>query len=161
MTPHRLLAAALLAVSLLVPSSAAMAVEAEADPRPSTVTKAERTYADRVFHWTNVARRNHDLPPYRRLPCLRGIAQRWSERMARSGRFEHQDLSVIGERCERVYSAGENIAYHYDSPRAMVRMWMNSEGHRANILSTSFTHLGVGTAMTDGRWYGTQDFAGR
>lgn len=39
--------------------------------------------------------------------------------------------------------AGENIAYGYDSPTAVVRGWMNSEGHRKNILSITYTHLAV------------------
>ncbi|MBQ8741443.1 MAG: hypothetical protein IJY79_07855 [Clostridia bacterium] len=41
-------------------------------------------------------------------------------------------------------SVGENIAYGYSTPEAVVEGWMNSEGHRANILNPSFTHLIVG-----------------
>lgn len=41
-------------------------------------------------------------------------------------------------------SVGENIAYGYPTPEAVVEGWMNSDGHRANILNPSFTHLIVG-----------------
>ena len=56
-------------------------------------------------------------------------------------------------------SAGENIAKGYASPQAVVDGWMNSPGHRANILNASFTHIGVGY-VSDGRYW-TQLFVGR
>ena len=40
--------------------------------------------------------------------------------------------------------AGENIAWGYSSPQAVMSGWMGSSGHRANILSESFTHVGIG-----------------
>ena len=42
------------------------------------------------------------------------------------------------------FTAGENIAAGYSTPEAVVNGWMNSSGHRANILNSSFTHIGVG-----------------
>jgi uncharacterized protein YkwD len=122
-------------------------------------TDREIRYQRKVFHWTNVARRRHDLPPLKRIPCLRRIAVRWAEHLAATGDFEHQDLGVIFRRCDGARSAGENIARGGVTPRGMVRMWMRSSGHRANILSPDFTHLGVGTAVRGGRWTGVQDFA--
>ena len=47
-----------------------------------------------------------------------------------------------------VWSYGENIAWGESSvgtPRALVKAWMNSPGHRANILNSSFDHVGIGT----------------
>jgi uncharacterized YkwD family protein len=55
-------------------------------------------------------------------------------------------------------TAGENIAMGYGSPEAVVRAWMNSEGHRANILNRSYTEIGVGY-IEDGGYY-TQWFRG-
>ncbi|MEA1854806.1 CAP domain-containing protein [Cytobacillus sp. FSL W7-1323] len=40
-------------------------------------------------------------------------------------------------------TAGENIAKGYTSPKAVVQGWMNSEGHRANILNGNFTEIGI------------------
>ena len=56
-------------------------------------------------------------------------------------------------------SAGENIAKGYATPEAVVDGWMNSPGHRANILNSSFTHIGVGY-VADGRYW-TQMFIGK
>lgn len=53
-------------------------------------------------------------------------------------------------------SAGENIAKGQATPAAVVNAWMNSSGHRANILSPSFTHIGVGY-VADGKYW-TQMF---
>lgn len=55
-------------------------------------------------------------------------------------------------------SAGENIAKGQATPHAVVTAWMNSPGHRANILNSSFTHIGVGY-VADGRCW-TQMFIG-
>lgn len=56
-------------------------------------------------------------------------------------------------------SAGENIARGQATPQAVVNAWMNSSGHRANILNSSFTHIGVGY-VADGKYW-TQMFIGK
>ncbi len=56
-------------------------------------------------------------------------------------------------------SAGENIAKGQATPSAVVNAWMNSSGHRANILGASFTHIGVGYAAGGNYW--TQMFIAR
>ena len=55
-------------------------------------------------------------------------------------------------------SAGENIAYGQRTPQAVVNAWMNSSGHRANILNASYTQIGVGY-VADGHYW-TQMFTG-
>ncbi len=49
-------------------------------------------------------------------------------------------------------TAGENIAKGYTTPQAVVNGWMNSSGHRANILNSSFTHIGVGYVSSGNYW---------
>ena len=55
-------------------------------------------------------------------------------------------------------TAGENIAYGYKPPQAVVNGWMNSSGHRANILNPSYTQIGVGYVSNGHYW--TQMFIG-
>ncbi len=55
-------------------------------------------------------------------------------------------------------TAGENIAQGYSTPQAVMNGWMNSSGHRANILNASFTQIGVGY-VSDGHYW-TQMFIG-
>ena len=54
--------------------------------------------------------------------------------------------------------AGENIAYGQRTPQEVVNAWMNSSGHRANILHASYTQIGVGY-VANGRYW-TQMFIG-
>lgn len=48
--------------------------------------------------------------------------------------------------------AGENIAYGYTTPEKVVEGWLNSKGHRENILNPSFTHIGVGYNKNGNSW---------
>lgn len=65
-----------------------------------------------------------------------------------------------GEICftisEKMY--GENIAYGYTSPTAVMKGWMNSEGHRANILNSGYASVGIGCFKRGGKFYWTQCF---
>ena len=56
------------------------------------------------------------------------------------------------------HAAGENIAYGQRTPREVVAAWMNSPGHRANILNASYTQIGVGYVASGNYW--TQLFIG-
>lgn len=58
----------------------------------------------------------------------------------------------------RYRTAGENIAMGYRTPAAVVQGWMNSPGHRANILNASYTKIGVGYVAGGNYW--TQHFIG-
>ena len=69
-----------------------------------------------------------------------------------------------GESCftafEWISAAGENIAYGQKSPEQVMQGWMNSSGHRANILNSSFTTIGIGCFEYGGRLYWSQAFSG-
>ena len=56
-------------------------------------------------------------------------------------------------------AAGENIAKGQSTPQMVVNAWMNSSGHRANILNSSFTEIGVGYVSSGNYW--TQMFIGK
>lgn len=57
-------------------------------------------------------------------------------------------------------SIGENIAQGFLDAASVVEAWMNSEGHRANILNADFSHIGIGCFEYDGVWYWVQLFMG-
>lgn len=56
-------------------------------------------------------------------------------------------------------AAGENIAMGQKTPQQVMEGWMNSDGHRQNILSDNFGRLGVGYYVANGRAYWVQMFA--
>ena len=91
-----------------------------------------------------------------------------SEGMRDNGYFSHESptygspFDMVRKFGIRFRTAGENIAAGYPTPEEAVKGWMNSSGHRANILSSHFTHIGVGYAK--GGPYGhywTQQFIGK
>jgi uncharacterized protein YkwD len=90
-------------------------------------------------------------------------AQRHSQDQADHQTMSHDgsDGSDVGDRLDRVgYSwraYGENVAWNQRTPAAVMDAWMNSSGHRANILNCSFTEIGVGVARSNGPYW-TQDF---
>ncbi|MFF5858858.1 sigma-70 family RNA polymerase sigma factor [Streptomyces sp. NPDC012751] len=95
---------------------------------------------------------------------LDGAAQGLSDDMAARGFFDHTDPDGDGPG-ERITAAGyrwstygENIARGQQSPQAVMDSWMNSPGHRANILDCSFRNIGVGVRDGSGGPWWTQDF---
>ncbi|MDT0528757.1 CAP domain-containing protein [Micromonospora sp. DSM 115977] len=95
---------------------------------------------------------------------LTTAAQRHSQDQADHRDMSHtgSDGSNVGTRLDRVgYSwrtYGENVAWNQKTPAAVMDAWMNSPGHRANILNCAFTEIGVGVANSNGPYW-TQVFA--
>lgn len=118
---------------------------------------ASAAYVTRIVTLVNAQRAAHRLRPLIVSPCATRFAAPWTARMAAQNVLRHQSLAPI-LRCP-AQGAGENIAYGNLTADQMMRMWMNSPGHRANILNPRFTRIGVGAVRTtSGRWWATQDF---
>ena len=129
-------------------------------PAPAPVVSAPTTgtYADRVLARTNAERTSRGLRALTFSRCADGFADSWAGKLSLAGALSHQALMPILDACNG-RSVGENVAYGNVSPEAMVDMWMNSAGHRANILNPTFTHIGVGDVTTSsGRVYAVQVF---
>ena len=94
---------------------------------------------------------------------LASLARAFSADMRDRGFFSHTDPDGLDpfDRGNRagVTVMGENIAYGQPDPASVMTAWMNSPGHRANILNCSYTRLGVGVAYGPGGPWWTQDFA--
>ncbi len=134
---------------------------------PSTMSAAE--WEQRVFDLTNVERVKNGLPAFRSDACAGGVARDWSETMLRTQRYEHRSDWSFLDAC-RVAGGGtqgmaENIYMGLPgwslTPEKAVQGWMDSPGHRANILNPSYSRLGVGFAGNLSSYhYATQNFWG-
>lgn len=82
-------------------------------------------------------------------------AQNWADKLARDGKLSHSSLTSGLPRCWR--SAGENVGYG-SSIASVQTAYMNSSGHRANILNTKWDYVGVGHARKGSRTYTVQVF---
>ncbi|MEU5535512.1 CAP domain-containing protein [Streptomyces sp. NPDC020362] len=117
--------------------------------RPLTRGALSRT-ATEVVALTNTERARAGLPPLTADPLLATAAQAHCADMAARDFYAHTspDGSEPWDRAaaagSRRSTIGENIACGQRSPAEVVDGWMNSPGHRANILKPEFTHLGVG-----------------
>lgn len=136
----------------------------------TTMTATE--FEAEIFRLTNLERTRHSLPEFYPELLLVDLARHHADNMARQNFFAHEDkegLDVSGRQkryCRNLISTriGENLAYHEHSQRkysaqTVVTGWMNSPGHRANILNPEFTHLGVAIARTGDKLYSVQVFA--
>ncbi len=110
----------------------------------------------------NAEREKAGCAPLTENAKLTKAAQDHSQDMADHENMSHtgSDGSSMSDRLARVgykfRSAGENVAYGYNTPESVMDGWMNSSGHRANILNCGFKEIGIGLAQPGHYW--TQDF---
>lgn len=118
-------------------------------PAPGTTQPPVNSFVARVFDLTNTIRQRNGLPLLRYSTRLGQAAQTHSQNMALQDFFSHtgKDGSSAQNRgITAGYSGGvgENIAAGYATPEAVVNGWMNSPGHRANILNAQYRDIGIG-----------------
>ena len=127
----------------------------------ATVQRCEQE----VIRLVNEIRAENGLPALTYNWELSRVARYKSQDMKDNRYFSHTS-PVYGSPFEMMRSfgiayrsAGENIARGYATPQAVVNGWMNSSGHRANILNAFFTQIGVGYVAAGNDW--TQMFIGK
>lgn len=125
-------------------------------------------YEAEVLALTNQKRAEAGLSPCAGTDAnLNRSAKAKSEDMAKNNYFAHESptygdpFAMMRNFGVQYSSAGENIAMGQPTPQAVVDAWMNSPGHRANILNGSFNYLGIGYVVEDGKAYWTQQFIGK
>jgi hypothetical protein len=134
------------------------------------VGMAQADFESEVIELVNIEREARNLHPLSYNLELTVAARRHSQDMGDQNYFDHTSLD--GRMFfERIIDAGydyrncgENIAAGYATPAAVVDGWMNSDGHRANILDPDYCDIGVGYAVvnvSDFYHYWTQDFGRR
>lgn len=119
-----------------------------------------------VVSLVNAERAKQGLAALKSDSRLAEIAQKKAEDMAKNGYFSHTSptygsaFDMLKAAGYTYKAAGENIAMGQKSAASVMNGWMNSSGHRANILSSSYEKIGVGHAISsDGTPYWVQIFA--
>lgn len=150
-------AACCAAALTVAPDASAAGACASASAVPGKAAK--RTAVRATLCVLNAARERSGLRPLRLNPRLTVAARRHAGDMQRRNYFAHDSLGG-GSFVDRIkdsgyldgagsWSVGENIAWGshgHAAPRVIGRMWMDSPGHRANILNGSFRDIGIGLA---------------
>lgn len=118
-----------------------------------------------IFELVNQERRRRNIPAVARDEKLGKVARKYAQLMAERNEMGHyvggtnpgQRITAGGYRWSRY---GENVARGYTTAQAVMNGWMNSPGHRANILNSLFKDLGVGVAArANGTKFFCQNFA--
>lgn len=125
----------------------------------------------RIFELTNQLRSQQSLAPLKPLAPLSEAARFHSRNMSQQGFFDHTDPQgrQPKDRLLQLFpglvisTIGENIAYNFasqeeDLAQKIYAQWKNSPGHYRNMISKSYTHLGVGLSGESPKIYATQVF---
>lgn len=133
-----------------------------AEQKPAEEAKSLSEFEQRVVELTNAERTKQGLPALKIDTELSKVARIKSEDMQKNNYFDHNSptygspFDMMKKFGISYTSAGENIAQGQRTPEEVVQAWMNSAGHRANILNNGFTHIGVGYVESGNYW--TQQF---
>lgn len=137
----------------------------------SKPTPSYRSISEEIVRLSNAERAKNGVPPLEHDPLLESAATSHSEEMAKLDYFSHTSPTPGRESPhQRILQTGatprgsaENIAMFGGSPEAelaakAVTGWMNSPGHRENLLNPLYTHIGIGVGRRGGNYYLTQNF---
>ncbi|WP_339146298.1 MULTISPECIES: CAP domain-containing protein [unclassified Sutcliffiella] len=158
------------------PKQEAPKQEAQAPQQPAPQQNAEKPateqtagavseFEKKVVELTNAERQKQGLAPLKLDEELSKVAKEKSKDMKQNNYFSHNSpthgspFDMMKKFGIQYNTAGENIAQGQQSPEEVVNAWMNSEGHRANIMNKNFTHIGVGHVAEGNYW--TQMFIGK
>ncbi|MBM7619249.1 putative YkwD family protein [Bacillus tianshenii] len=152
------------------PAPAQEQPEAQPEAKQDQAPAAESTEGiseteQKVIELTNAERRKNGLSDLKADSDLSNVAREKSKDMKAKNYFSHTSptygspFDMMRDFGISYNTAGENIAMGQRSPEEVVQAWMNSEGHRKNILNGNFTHIGVGY-VEDGNYW-TQMFIGK
>ncbi|ART76658.1 CAP domain-containing protein [Sutcliffiella horikoshii] len=134
-------------------------------PATEQTAGAVSEFEKKVVELTNAEREKQGLAPLELDVELSKVAKDKSKDMQQNNYFSHNSpthgspFDMMKKYGIQYNTAGENIAQGQQSPEEVVNAWMNSEGHRANIMNENFTHIGVGHVEEGNYW--TQMFIGK
>ncbi|MFI1724981.1 CAP domain-containing protein [Streptomyces sp. NPDC020489] len=140
-----------------------VATKAPANTKAPVTVSAEAQAEAEVLKLVNEERAKVGCSPVAANSALGKLAEDFSDAMAAQGFFDHTDPSgnTPWDRAEAAGITGlggENIARGQADAAAVMEAWMNSPGHKANILNCDFQTLGVGVHFGPGGPWWTQDF---
>ena len=130
--------------------------------KPGNNVSSESQYISEVVRLVNAERAKEGLAALQMDSSLNSAAQVRAKEIVTS--FSHTRpngsncFTALSEAGIKYNGSGENIAYGQKTPAEVVNAWMNSAGHRANIMSSKFTKIGVGCHNSNGTYYWSQFF---
>ncbi|SDW37040.1 uncharacterized protein, YkwD family [Marinococcus luteus] len=121
-----------------------------AETSDAVSSQSESEFEQEVVRLTNEVRAENGLAPVEAESSLQSVADAKSQDMIENDYFAHESptygspFEMMKEFGVSYEGAGENIAAGQDTPQDVVDAWMDSPGHRDNILNPDFTHIAIG-----------------
>ena len=148
----------------VVPTEPVVAPTEPTAPEQQEASEFNTAYEAEVLRLVNVERAKTGLAPLVRDDGAEKVAYLRAKEIVQSFSHTRPDgrscFTAASDLGVSYRTAGENIAYGYATPEQVVNGWMNSEGHRKNILSASFTKIGIGCYKSSSVLYWSQFFIG-
>lgn len=116
----------------------------------SLKTGKKASVAADMLNKVNAERQKRGIAPLKLYSKVNTTAQAKAKDMYKTGKFSHYspNLGFCFQQYQKAgikyYAGGENIAYGFSSSSKAMKAWMKSPGHKANILSEDYSHIGVG-----------------
>lgn len=144
-----------------VVSAKAADITVTPSPTPDQ-NQSQNSYEQQVIDLINKERNANGLSPVTTTTTLQNAAYKRAVEIKELFSHTRPDgtscFTVLGEFQISYTACGENIAYGQKTPEAVMQAWMNSSGHRANILSSKFGKVGIGYYVVNGTPYWVQLF---
>ncbi|MCY9005054.1 CAP domain-containing protein [Peribacillus frigoritolerans] len=146
------------------PAAPEVTPDKSTDKKPETSSELS-AFEQEVVKLTNAEREKQGLAALKIDTELSKVARIKSQDMKDKNYFDHNSptygspFDMMKQFGISYKTAGENIAQGQQTPEEVVQAWMNSQGHRENIMNPSFTHIGVGYVESGNYW--TQQFIGK
>ena len=129
---------------------------------PKKAKKATILSADKIIYWTNFYRKENGLKDLTKNDLLTQAAQKKVDDMFSKQYFEHESptgvspADLVASVGYKYKVTGENLALgDFKDEKDLVDAWMNSPGHRANILNVDYTEIGVASGLQNYQDWGT------
>lgn len=147
---------------MLLGATAAVLIAASAcSPASETPDLGDPSeYADELLEATNEAREEEGLAALAPSDCAREVALNRAADREEAGNLEHAPLDDAFEACPEFDRTAENLVNSAATPEEVVDAWMNSSGHRANILDAKLVEIGIGCVVSDAGLLCSQVFLG-
>ncbi len=127
--------------------------------------KVQASAEDKILELMNAKRVEAGLKPLILDNTLAQVSRYKSDHMIQYNYFDHTNpdgtkwtdwLQTVGY---KYTTTGENIAYNSSDPVELFNQWWNSPGHKANMMNSSYTKVGIGVVQGDNKYMGTQEFS--
>ncbi|MBD8063401.1 CAP domain-containing protein [Oceanitalea stevensii] len=109
-----------------------------------TRTSDPAAYAADLIELTNETREEEGLPGLKRSDCAETAALERAHALVGQGELVHAPMTPVIDQCAPATTAAENLVNSTAQPIDVVKAWLGSPGHRANIIDPDLTEIGIG-----------------